>query len=225
VLVEGPMDAIAITLATNGTNFGVAPLGTSLTEAQARQLSKNVQRVTIATDADPAGRQAAERDFWLVTPHGIDPDYARLPDGSDPADLVTRSQGNSLVTALRDTRPLGTCLIEAQLTHGADATDLSRSIRILAASSPSEWAHGIATIAELSDVPAGVIRCALAAEVKAWNEDPSRAAAFANHTSRSPKRAGPRGAMDRVQSDSASRLRHELPPPKAESGRRGHPAR
>ena len=38
VLVEGPMDAIAVTLAGEGRYVGVAPLGTSLTEQQAAQL-------------------------------------------------------------------------------------------------------------------------------------------------------------------------------------------
>jgi DNA primase len=35
VIVEGPMDAIAVTLASQGRCIGVAPLGTSLTEEQA----------------------------------------------------------------------------------------------------------------------------------------------------------------------------------------------
>src|SRR5690606_12047744 len=35
VLVEGPMDAIAVTIATAGAYIGVAPLGTALTHEQA----------------------------------------------------------------------------------------------------------------------------------------------------------------------------------------------
>ena len=38
----------------------------------------------------PAGRLAAERDYWLLTPHGLDPAHAALPPGSDPADILTR---------------------------------------------------------------------------------------------------------------------------------------
>src|SRR5215217_9030952 len=40
VIVEGPMDAIAVTLASQGRYIGVAPLGTSLTEEQAHQLAR-----------------------------------------------------------------------------------------------------------------------------------------------------------------------------------------
>ncbi|MDQ2851340.1 MAG: AAA family ATPase, partial [Actinomycetota bacterium] len=52
VLVEGPMDAIAVTLATVGTHVGVAPLGTSLTEEQAQQLAAIRDRFGAGTASD-----------------------------------------------------------------------------------------------------------------------------------------------------------------------------
>ena len=88
VIVEGPMDAIAITLAGGGRYIGVAPLGTSLTDEQASQLARIGKTPIVATDADIAGRVAAERDFWLLTPYRLDPRYALLPEDSDPADLL-----------------------------------------------------------------------------------------------------------------------------------------
>jgi hypothetical protein len=87
VIVEGPMDAIAVTVASGGRHIGVAALGTSLTDEQASQLARIGQNPIVATDADIAGRVAAERDFWLLTPYRLDPRYAQLPEGSDPADL------------------------------------------------------------------------------------------------------------------------------------------
>jgi hypothetical protein len=42
VLVEGPIDALAVTLAGDGQYVGVAPLGTALTDDQARQLATSV---------------------------------------------------------------------------------------------------------------------------------------------------------------------------------------
>jgi DNA primase catalytic core len=86
VIVEGPMDAIAVTLASSGRYIGVAPLGTSLTDEQASQLAEIGRNPIVATDANLAGRVAAERDFWILTPHRLDPLYAQLPEGSDPAD-------------------------------------------------------------------------------------------------------------------------------------------
>ena len=44
VIVEGPMDAIAVTLASAGRYLGVAPLGTSLTDEQAAQLAAHRPR-------------------------------------------------------------------------------------------------------------------------------------------------------------------------------------
>src|SRR3546814_8795764 len=39
VIVEGPMDAVAVTIASAGLYVGVAPLGKSLTDEQAAQLA------------------------------------------------------------------------------------------------------------------------------------------------------------------------------------------
>jgi DNA primase len=52
VLVDGPMDAIAVTLASRGLYLGVAPLGTSLTEEQAAQVAASLCIPVVATDAD-----------------------------------------------------------------------------------------------------------------------------------------------------------------------------
>ena len=97
VLVEGPMDAYAVTLAGEGRYVGVAPLGTSLTEQQAAQLARNGRDPIVATDPDIAGQVAAERDYWLLTTHGLDPTYARFPKGLDPADLLTQRGPAALV--------------------------------------------------------------------------------------------------------------------------------
>ncbi len=94
VLVEGPIDALAVTLAGHGRYVGVAPLGTALTDDQARQLATLSTRPIVATDADLPGRVAAERAYWLLAQHGADPLALDLPDGTDPASLLhaTRSR-------------------------------------------------------------------------------------------------------------------------------------
>src|SRR5450759_3014482 len=65
VLVEGPIDALAVEAATGGSMAGVAVLGTALTDAQAGRLRDALgpgsDRVVVATDADSAGRLAAAR--------------------------------------------------------------------------------------------------------------------------------------------------------------------
>jgi len=92
VVVEGPADAIAVTSASEGSYVGVAPLGTNLTSEQAAQLRTFGVDPIIATDADVAGQVAAQRDFWILTPHLLQPRHAALPEGSTapPARTSTR---------------------------------------------------------------------------------------------------------------------------------------
>ena len=55
VILEGPMDAIAVTLAGRGRYIRVAPLGTSLTEEQALQLAASVLgQLSPSTPISPA---------------------------------------------------------------------------------------------------------------------------------------------------------------------------
>jgi DNA primase len=54
----------------------VAPLGTSLTQTQARLLATLHPSPIVATDADTAGRAAAERAYWLLTQHAVSPPLA-----------------------------------------------------------------------------------------------------------------------------------------------------
>ena len=98
VRVEGPFDALAITLGTGGKAVGVAPLGTALTEQQAHVIANQGARVWEATDTDAAGQAAAARDHELLVRHGITAyDFPLLsPDGQpvkDPAELLARPGG------------------------------------------------------------------------------------------------------------------------------------
>jgi DNA primase len=92
VLVEGPIDAPAVSVAGRGQFVGLAPLGTSLTEEQAEQLATiaHEQRRSplVATDADLAGQIAAQRHYWLLTQHGARPQVVSLRPGSDPAQVL-----------------------------------------------------------------------------------------------------------------------------------------
>ncbi|WP_344807905.1 toprim domain-containing protein, partial [Microlunatus ginsengisoli] len=105
VRVEGVMDALAITMAGDGRAVGLAPLGTALTAAQADTFAAAASRHIIlhATDDDPAGLKAAERDYWLLTTRGVDTRKLILTDGeqgfNDPADAYSAAP-DSLTAAL-----------------------------------------------------------------------------------------------------------------------------
>ena len=175
VLVEGPMDAIAVTIATDGTAVGLAPLGTSLTNEQAEQLHTFGSTPAIATDADHAGQAAAQRDFWILTPYGIDPLHARLPEGADPADLVAQGAPDRLAAAVRAARPLAETLVENILGTDSAADNTMNALRVVAARPAQEWATGLTQITVGLDTPPALLQSALASLVHAWNVDPRRA--------------------------------------------------
>ena len=94
VLVEGPVDAIAVTVAGEGRHVGVAPLGTAFTDTQANQLTPYIGAqqpgILIGTDADAAGWKAAQRAYWQPPPaatrHATSP---WPPDTTRPASCNT----------------------------------------------------------------------------------------------------------------------------------------
>jgi len=182
VIVEGPIDAIAVTLATDGRYVGVAPLGTALTDDQAAQLHHLGHRQPIvATDADLPGRVAAERDYWILTPHGHHPLYAQLPDRTDPADLTATGNRAGLVEALAGATPLAELLIEERLAHLPPAEAALEAVRIVAAQPPDRWETGAHHIADQLRLPASLIQAALKDLVNAWNRDPRAAAQIPLH--------------------------------------------
>jgi DNA primase catalytic core len=149
VLVEGPIDAIAVTIASAGAFVGVAPLGTSLTREQATQLASFDRDPIIATDGDLAGRIAAERDYWLLTPHLLDPLFARFPAGQDPAGLLEIDGAAGLLLLLQRAQPLADALTDDRFTNLTDPSDqLSEALQVIAARPTSQWAPAIETIAD-----------------------------------------------------------------------------
>ena len=158
------------------------PLGTALTDDQAAQLHHLGHRQPIvATDADLPGRVAAERDYWILTPHGHDPLYAQLPDGTDPADLIAAGNKAGLVEALTGATPLAELLIDERLAHLPPAQAALETVRIVAAQPPTQWENGAQHIADQLHLPASLIRGALKDLVSAWNRDPRAAAQIPLH--------------------------------------------
>ena len=172
VLVEGPMDAWAVTIATGGRHVGIAPLGTSLTDEQASQIAGLGRPLIVATDADLPGRVAAERDYWLLTQHGLDPAAATFLDGLDPADVLAREGAAALQQALATGRPLGDILLEERLTNLTGAAALQDAAQVLAARPADHWTTYIDTVAARLRCSPAQARSRLTASVQAWNRDP-----------------------------------------------------
>jgi len=162
VLVEGPMDAIAVTLATGGEYVGVAALGTALTREQARQLRRYSDLPIVATDNDKAGQAAAERDYWILTELGHDPLQATLHEGTDPADLLAQEHQQELSDALRASTPLSQVMLDRAITNLAGDGRIEDAIRIIGAADPTRWNSAIAELAMATDRDVPELQTALA---------------------------------------------------------------
>jgi DNA primase len=88
LVVEGYMDAVS--LAAAGIENVVAPLGTSLTEEQARLLRRYCTRVFLLFDSDQAGLRATFRAGDVLLAAGLHPSVVTLPPGEDPDSLVRK---------------------------------------------------------------------------------------------------------------------------------------
>ncbi|MCB2176358.1 MAG: relaxase domain-containing protein [Actinomycetales bacterium] len=180
VLVEGPMDALAVSLASGGDFVGLAPLGTALTEDQALELATAAHEhgttPIVATDADAAGDLAAQRDYWLLAQHAIAPNTVAMRPGSDPADLLAQSGRVALRETLRGTRPLSERLIAERLEHLRGLAAVRAASNVAAAANPDLWDAESRRIADTAGIPLGFVRRELATALERWDHDPRDAA-------------------------------------------------
>ncbi|WP_240619664.1 MobF family relaxase [Blastococcus sp. TF02-8] len=171
-LVEGPLDAIALTMAGAGQTVGVATLGTALTDRQADLLGHYIRDdgpgILVATDNDLAGQRAAERIYWQLTSRGDAPRRLALPEGLDPADLVHRDGAIGLRTAIDSSRSLADILLAARIgsaSHERSDSDIHAALReagaIIAALSPGRWLTHIDRVTEVLGVPPGTVHKAV----------------------------------------------------------------
>lgn len=122
-IAEGALDALAITLATEGTVTGVAPLGTAVTADHATLLNTVTGNgsipVVVATDADTAGDKAADKAYTLLAEHDVRTARLNLPAGSDPAAHAVTVGADDLRARLANAQPLAHDII----TRHGPATD------------------------------------------------------------------------------------------------------
>jgi len=85
VRVEGPFDAMAVSLASGHKAAGVGPMGTQMTNTQAEAIARKANgRVWLANDNDAGGQKATEEDFFRFSDLGTDVRQVSIP-GTDPA--------------------------------------------------------------------------------------------------------------------------------------------
>lgn len=93
-VVEGFMDLISLVAAD--VENAVAPLGTALTEHQARLLSRYAKRALLLYDSDKAGLTATFKVADELLRAGVHPSVATLPPGEDPDSIVRKGGPEAL---------------------------------------------------------------------------------------------------------------------------------
>ncbi len=167
VLVEGPIDAIAVSLACPD-HVGVAPLGTALSDTQADILTReHPAKLVVATDPDGAGHLAAERDYWILAARGADPQHAALPRGLDPADVLRTAGPAALRRHLEQAGPLANALVDERLAH----LPAAEALAVVAAGDADRWTSRTTGIARRLHVPVEVALTQLMPAVAAWDRD------------------------------------------------------
>lgn len=107
IVCEGYMDVIALWGA--GIRRAVAPLGTALTENQIGLLWRASDEPVMCFDGDRAGIGAAYRSIDRALPllkPGKSLNFAFMPQGKDPDDLVREQGRGAMLRVLEEARPL-----------------------------------------------------------------------------------------------------------------------
>jgi DNA primase catalytic core len=230
VLVEGPLDAIAITLTGGGRYVGLAPLGTALTDTQADLLRPYLgpghPGVIVATDADPAGHAAAERAYRHLTTRGDRPALLPLPDGLDPADLLHHAGPAALAQAMDNPTDLATTLIDQRVTKvggslrsAEDRVYAARASATLIAALPlPEWMPLIEHLATRTHLPAVEVGL-MVFDASQTDDDDSCRTATSTPRPRNPAAPKPRDPAPRPSKQPGSPLTPETRSPSAPPAR------
>jgi len=124
VICEGYTDVMAFALA--GAPNAVATCGTALADEHFAMLKNLTRRITLAYDADAAGRSAAERWYQWEQQFDVEVRVAALPRGRDPAD-VWHGDPKALLAALDGAKPFMQFRIDQVLEHAQLGTPEGRA--------------------------------------------------------------------------------------------------
>jgi DNA primase len=162
VIAEGPLDAIAITTAGQSKLGGVSCCGTAFTASHATVLSQAADLpaagVTVAFDADKAGRRAAVHAYHLLVPLTSKLAAASLPPGRDPAQILAESGPHILATMLTERRrPLPDLVINTEVASWSrwlrypegQIRALRAAAPLIAAMPPAHVARQVARLAAI----------------------------------------------------------------------------
>lgn len=128
LVVEGYFDAVRLIGA--GIESVVAPMGTALTEDQAKLIRRYTDRVYLLYDSDKAGLKATFRSGDELLRQGAAVQVVTLPEGEDPDSFVRANGARGIEAALADSIDLFERKIQL-LERGGWFSDLRRKRQAL----------------------------------------------------------------------------------------------
>ncbi len=171
ILVEGQMDLILSHQA--GFKNTVASSGTALSDSTTskgnvisnlgliRRLSNNI---VLAFDADKAGLNASNRAGKIALSFGMDVKVASMPEGVDPADLISKNGAPAWKEAIRNSKHLIEFFLDkACKSAGEDERKMGREIKekvlpyVASLESAIEKMHFLKLISDKSAIPIGAL--------------------------------------------------------------------
>ncbi|MBO2447054.1 toprim domain-containing protein [Actinomadura barringtoniae] len=176
VIVEGPLDAIAINLAAPATHAAVATCGVSLTSAQLDALGQvadlSTTGVLLALDDDAAGRAGMER-AWQTLASVEGRVGAASFSGSDPAGVLHDHGRAAVGAALHAEEALADVVVDAAIERSGGALGtpeerlaaLRAAVRVLALGRTADPARQVARIAARTAVPPAAVTDALVEQI------------------------------------------------------------
>ena len=171
ILVEGQMDLVLSHQA--GYKNTVATSGTALADSVVskehavnnlgllRRLSGNI---VLAFDADKAGLNAANRAGKIALSLGMDVKCANMPEGIDPADLISKTGPDAWREAIKNSKHIILFLLAKILQTAPDERKASREIKekllpyVDALDSAIEKAHFIKKISDAANIPEAALK-------------------------------------------------------------------
>jgi DNA primase len=179
VVCEGYTDVIAFFAAE--LPRAVATCGTALGEDHFRVMRNFAKRIVLAYDADSAGQSAAASVYQWERQHEVDVAVAKLPPGSDPADLA-RDDPEALRRAVADAVPflrfrLDRVLDAANLTTAEGRARAGEAALPVLAEHPSELVRDqyLMDVADRLRLESATLRSRLSDIVRGGDSRPDRA--------------------------------------------------
>ena len=121
LLVEGQLDAIRCW--SVGLNTAIAPQGTAITEEQLLLIRRyEPSTINCILDGDSAGRKAALRTLELTFKVGLEFQYIKLPEKTDPDDLLSQQGAQAFDPFFKHAFGPLELLFEEALPRGSNAS-------------------------------------------------------------------------------------------------------